>query len=58
MTFTNLCVFIVLFAAILAVTWMIGEYIYNDCDYIMGWIISTFGFAICLTWLLIQNGII
>lgn len=58
MTFTYFCVGLVVFLLVLAVTWMFSEYIYNDSDYLMGWIISSTGFAICLTLLLIQNDII
>ena len=57
MEFAYFCTGIVLFACIMAVGYMLGE-MCNDCDFLMGWLFSSIGFAICLIILLIDHGII
>lgn len=56
MNFSQFCVMLVLWAVMVLVT-MLGDFILND-NACTGWIVSTLGFAVCLTLLLIQNGII
>ena len=62
MTFTVFCVGFVICLGLFIVTGLIGWFmsVSSDGDGIAigGWIFSTFGFAICLTILLYQNGII
>lgn len=57
MTFTYYCTTIVLVAFIMAVGYKLGE-MSNDCDYLAGWIFSSIGFVVCLTELLVSQGII
>ena len=58
--FTKICVAIVVFAPTLLVTWCLG-YLNDksdDYDYCMPWILSSLGFAICLTLLLVWKGVV
>ena len=60
MNFEEICVTIVIILAIGCVTFLM-DVITNGDDYrsmIMAWIISTIGFGVCLTELLIQKGVI
>lgn len=62
MTFVHFCVGAVICAVIFIVTgfmgWMSSINEFKDDGAPISWAISTFGFAICLTILLYQNGII
>ena len=61
MTFANCCVGFVIFLFILIGTWLPG-FLFNDDDweavYCDAWLTSSLGFAICLTIILYQNGIL
>ena len=62
LSFTNICVAIVIIISIMVATAFIGVMAnpdVNDNDFTLGaWIISSIGFGTCLTILFIQNGII
>ena len=55
MSFAYFCVFIVLVLVIMAIG-SIVSYVSDDAG--IPWLILSFGFAFCLTLLLIQNGLI
>ena len=54
--FTKICVAIVVFALTLLVTWCLGYLSVKSDDYCTLWILSSLGFAICLTLLLVWKG--
>lgn len=55
--FVNVCVTIVLTMLIMAITGIMS-FISGTKDWFLGWLISSFGFAICLTAILMNTGII
>ena len=59
MSFSTYCVAIVLFAAIAVVTLGFGYLTGTDDDVPFGaWLMSTFGFGICLMYILITKDVI
>ena len=61
MTFSIACVGIVIVLLILIGTCFIGIVSGSDDDrsgFIIAWVLSSIGFGVCLTALLVQNGII
>ena len=56
--FTKICVAIVVFELTLLVTWCLGYLNDKSDDYCMPWILSSLGFAICLTLLLVWKGVV
>lgn len=61
MTFSIACVGIVIVLLILISTCFIGIVSGSDDDrsgFIIAWVLSSIGFGVCLTALLVQNGII
>lgn len=65
MTFANFCVGIVVLLVILVTTFQTGYVFYwlnDECDetdiFVGGWMLSSIGLAICLTVILVQNGIV
>lgn len=61
MTFSMICVGLVIIVAILGISALLG-FLISDCTddemYVMGWLINGFCFGVCLTILLYQNGIL
>lgn len=55
--FVNVCVTIVMAMLIMAITGIMS-FISGTKDLFLGWLISSFGFAICLTAILMNTGII
>jgi hypothetical protein len=57
-TFTQLCVGIVIVGAVGIVTFMSNLLEKDSETYLIGWMISTIGFGVCLTVILYLTGII
>ena len=58
MSFTEVCVFIVITLAIAFVTFLMHAILDDDDCMILPWIVCAIGFGGCLTIVLIQNGVI